>query len=63
MPKMRMTVTANVPKEVTREQFAWYVQEAVGVWKGQMSPEEPLFYLESDSVVVRDETGGAEYHD
>lgn len=62
--KMRFTVTLDAPEGITREEVAWYIQEAVATWKGCKDPyNDPIFDLEGDSVVVRDELTKEIYRD
>lgn len=51
--KRAYLVTLSQPPDVTDEEMEEYIRSAVSFWKGQMSPEEPLFYLRSDKVKVR----------
>lgn len=46
-------VTVDVPKGVTLPEMCDYITEAVGVWKGQLHPDERLFDLDGDSVKVK----------
>lgn len=43
-------VTIKVPSDVSFNDAREYVRESVQTWKGQLSPEDPLFELEVKSV-------------
>jgi hypothetical protein len=56
--KVRLSVSADLPQGMRREQFRLYVQQAVLGWcksleppnayEGQDSPGDPLFYVDPD---------------
>jgi hypothetical protein len=48
--KRQFVVTLDMPKGVTADEMATYIEESVAVWKGHMDPDEPLFDLDGDSV-------------
>lgn len=55
MAKMRFVVTLDAPEGCSREDIAWYIQDAVSFWKGSKEPGvDPLFDIDGSSVVVRD---------
>lgn len=45
-------VTVDAPLGVNRADLREYIHDAVGGWKGQFHPENPLFDLDRDGVSV-----------
>lgn len=45
-------VTVDAPHGVNRADLREYIHDAVGGWKGQFHPENPLFDLDRESVSV-----------
>ena len=45
-------VSVVVPEDVTDEDMKEYIAEAVGTWKGQMHPDEPLYELDYKTIKV-----------
>ncbi len=46
-------VSLKMPEGVSVREMTGYIESAVSIWKGSMSPEDAIFFLEGDSVRVR----------
>jgi hypothetical protein len=46
-------VQVELPDGCTVEDMRRYIWDAVGTWKGQLHPDEPLFDLDDESVLVQ----------
>lgn len=51
---MRRTfrVSLEMPGETTEDQMIRYIEIAVACWKGGMGPDDDLFYLDREQIVV-----------
>lgn len=52
MPKRRITLVADIPADVSIEDWISYVMDAVGSWKGQLHPDNSLRLLDRASLRV-----------
>lgn len=50
MSKITYLVELEYPEGVPAKRMKEYIEEAVGHWKGQCHPADPLFDLDEDSV-------------
>jgi len=50
--KENYLVTLDRPKDISVGDMKIYIKEAVGGWKGQFHPDDPLFDL-SDKISVK----------
>lgn len=51
--KRTFSVTLEVPIGSTVKDLTAYIRDAVACWKGQFSPDDPLFDLDPDKVKVK----------
>ncbi len=51
--KILFTVTVDLPGTATVEEMRAYIETEVRAGSGGRSPEDPLFYLDKESVEVR----------
>jgi len=45
-------VNLTMPPCITIEEMKSYIKSAVSAWKGQLHPEDPLFDLNEDTIIV-----------
>lgn len=51
--KLKFTVTMTVPNEVKAADLREYIRDACQSWGGQFHPDDPLFGLSDEQVVVK----------
>ena len=62
MAKAVFEVSLNIPEGVSRQEMAWYIQDAVSTWKGSLHPDSALFELDRYSVKVTDRKERKKYY-
>lgn len=50
--KRSFIVALEIPEEVSIAAMKSYIAEAVGAWKGQYPTDEPMFYLDNNTITV-----------
>jgi hypothetical protein len=51
--KATYTITVELPEGVSPEGMRLYIEEAVQVWCGRTSPDDPIFQLDRKKVKVK----------
>lgn len=51
MKTLTYIVKVKVNSEVTKESFVNFLKEAIGIWGGQLHPDDPLFGSKKVTVI------------